>query len=222
MLARLSVSVRERRPRVSVSPSDSLRARDVQLGVLLHEALHIRLAICRLQNNYRASLDVAAREGARDLSGMTQDSVNFAWIRQRVAHGLLNLVTEIGVDKFMATTFTWVSSTYWHARFRNFYLNAWLLADEDVTTSMRPYLAFYRLVALELGLLTLRDEANREQLLARRAEYMAGLASTCDGATVQWLTEACVKALAFDPIATSGPDPDSYNEVCERVLTLTA
>jgi hypothetical protein len=134
----------------------------------------------------------------------------------------LNLVTEIGVDKFMESQYAWVSADYWDARHRAFYSkDVHLLADEDVTASLRPYTAFYRLVALELGLIVLKRGPSRDQLLARKDECVGTLATTCNKETVDWLERSRTKLLAFDPIPVD-PDPDAYDELCESVLALTA
>jgi hypothetical protein len=196
------------------------KPRDVQLGILLHEAVHIRLHSGRLQKNFLASQDVANRERARE-TFENEDDAKFALVRKTCAYRLLNLVTEVGVDKFMACQHPWVSADYWGTRCRAFYINAPLIADQDVTTSLRSYAAFHRLVALELGLTIIKMDPCREQLLAQRDDYVAALVATCDDETAGLFERSGVKLLAFDPIPTVHDD-DAYDELCERVLALTA
>lgn len=191
---------------------------DVQLGILLHEVVHLRLFEGRLHKNFLASLDVEAREGGREVLG---DGV-FPIVRMHFAFALLKLVTEVAVDKFMATQHPWVSTDYWEARCRAFYSDGArsIAADEDVTSSLRPYAALYQHVALELGLMVLPAGRAKQELFARRDDYAGAIAAaTVDRESEAWLKEWGTNVLNCDPIPTQ-PDECAYDEVCERILAL--
>ncbi len=205
-------------PRLCLGQQLFARPHEIQLAVLLHEIVHIRLNLGRLRKHFSRGSQLEEGVGYQVVLG---DEIIFAEARNRVAFGLLGLVDEIGVDRFMATQYAWLSTDYWDARHRNFYLDAQLIADKDISLSLRPYAAFYRLVALDLGLMVLKASSSRDQLVARRAEYVDALATTCDEETASWLERSRIKLLAFDPIPIE-PDPDAYDELCERVLALTA
>jgi hypothetical protein len=205
---------------------------DVQLGVLLHEVIHIRLGLGRLHKNFLASLAFKSRSQAR-ASTSNRDKYIFACVSNAVAKSLLDLVAEIGVDRFMASPrYAWmISAHYWRARCRNFYLDGTRsLIDDDtrslidpqgIPTSLQPYAAFYELVALDLGLSVVTNEEDREALRSRRDACAAALAATCNDETAGWLERSRIKLFAFDPVPTD-PDDDAYDEVCERVLALNA
>jgi hypothetical protein len=130
-------------------------------------------------------------------------------------------VQEIAVDKLMASPrYPWVSQSYWRQRCRNFYLDAPLLHPDDVTDALRPYLAFYRLVAVELGLSVVSDADDLEELHRRKHQYVEELAISCNEEQATCFRLFQTRLLdEFSPFALE-PDFDAYNDLCERVFAL--
>ena len=194
---------------------------ETQLGVLLHEVVHIRLFRGRLSRSFQSSRDAEDDERAREYSG-DKDEADFGVARWKVANGLLLLVHEIGVDRFMSgSRYGWLSNDYWADRAHHFYLSDSLLSDELTSPSMVAYVAFYRLVAAELGLAVLPDIPERRAVEERQIQRAEALAEACeDDETRDWLDSVRCQLLEID-VSANEPDACSYDEVFKRVIELT-
>lgn len=188
----------------------------VQLALLLHETIHVRLFLGRLQVNYRA---------IEDARGQTpNDNDDFVQRRWTLAMNALMFVQEVGADRIFRESDQhrrwW--EVYLGERMFSYYRpdNPRALEEHGDPQPLKPYRVFYRLLRAELGL-SVVDDPERRLALEQRRDYLQGrLLELAPGdATRLAGVQGNLLAVRVD---TADPDPQSYTELFDEILRVEA
>lgn len=205
-------TIPEERARICLANVFFDRTRDSQLRVLLHESIHVKLFVGRLETNYRAI------EGARPQRPRDNDA--FTASRWALATNFLMFVQEVGADLCLHASYPQFWDAYLTERLPAFYLPA-QCAFDGVHEALRPYVAFYRLLRVQLGLKVVQDEPTRTLLEERAALLEDELGELPDEDRDRLTTTVADKFLGVD-VGAQGADPEPYRELFDEVMQIPA
>lgn len=193
----------------------------VQLGVLLHEAVHINLYDGRLRRNYDAILDADREERLREYSGRPEDA-HFGSVRWNVALSVLHLAQEIGADLLMLLNYPTVSCEFWEQRCNNYCIaRNRPIRDAEAPRSLAPFATFYRAVVADHGLRIPVTEELQQTLKAHHSECAERFEALCMSQPYAWLEDERATLLRLDPTG-EGSDPLDYANVSKVIRKLQA